>query len=243
MSEEAVVNSEVEADQVEVEAVEVEEPSRPEWLLPKYKSVEDQAKSYTELQKKFGGFTGAPEKYELAISDEMREMGFDVDADDPLIGELNEFAKSINMSQEAHSGLVELYGKVNLAQAQWAEEFKANEMKALGSSAQARIDSIAKWGKANLDPEIFEGLTDAAVSAGAVRAIEALIARTRNAPQVGKDVPTAPAVSRGDWEQKRFAEKDAHGQLRYKTDASFRAEVDAMRGELFGMEEHRTIVG
>ena len=33
----------------------------PEWYNPsKYKSVSEQAKAYTELEKKFGGFTGAP---------------------------------------------------------------------------------------------------------------------------------------------------------------------------------------
>ena len=33
----------------------------PEWYKgDKYKSVAEQAKAYTELEKKFGGFTGAP---------------------------------------------------------------------------------------------------------------------------------------------------------------------------------------
>ena len=33
----------------------------PEWYkADKYKSVAEQAKAYTELEKKFGGFTGAP---------------------------------------------------------------------------------------------------------------------------------------------------------------------------------------
>jgi len=40
------------------------EGEAPEYFkADKYKSVADQAKAYTELEKRFGGFTGAPEAY------------------------------------------------------------------------------------------------------------------------------------------------------------------------------------
>jgi hypothetical protein len=237
MSEEAIAP--VEGEVAPVEGIIEEAPARPDWHLEKYKTVDDQAKAYVDLQKKFGGLTGAPEAYELSIPDEFKEAGFDLDAKDPLIGELNEFARANNVSQEMYNGMVELYGKVNLAQAEWANEYKAGEMKALGDNAAARIDSISKWGRANLDAELFNGLEDAAVSAGAIRAIEALIGKTRNAPQVGKDAPAAPAVSKADWNEKRFGS----GKDRYMKDKDYRREVDAMRDAVFGTEEHRQIIG
>jgi len=40
---------------------------KPEWLADKYKSVADKANGYSEIQKKFSNFTGAPEKYDLVI--------------------------------------------------------------------------------------------------------------------------------------------------------------------------------
>ena len=44
----------------------------PEWYkADKYKSIAEQAKAYTELEKKFGGFTGAPKDgYSLAEATE-----------------------------------------------------------------------------------------------------------------------------------------------------------------------------
>jgi len=37
---------------------------RPEWLPQKFKTGEDLAKSYGELEKKIGAYTGAPEAYD-----------------------------------------------------------------------------------------------------------------------------------------------------------------------------------
>src|SRR5258707_1267783 len=44
---------------------EVKDPNRPEWLKDKYKSVEDQAKAYAELEKRLGETAQVvPESYE-----------------------------------------------------------------------------------------------------------------------------------------------------------------------------------
>jgi len=53
---------------------------KPEWFKDsKYKSVSEQAKAYTELEKRLGGFVGAPkEGYQLN-----EELG--VNSDDPSI--------------------------------------------------------------------------------------------------------------------------------------------------------------
>src|SRR5690349_17470972 len=42
--------------------------AKPDWFKgDKYKTVTDQAKAYTDIEKKLGAFKGAPEKYDLAI--------------------------------------------------------------------------------------------------------------------------------------------------------------------------------
>jgi len=66
----------------------------PEWYkADKYKSVAEQARAYTELEKKFGGFTGAPKDgYELYDG---------VESDDALWAELVEFGTANNMNQSA----------------------------------------------------------------------------------------------------------------------------------------------
>ena len=66
----------------------------PEWYkADKYKSIAEQAKAYTELEKKIGGFTGAPkEGYSIAEG---------VEAEDALWQELVQFGERTNMSQAA----------------------------------------------------------------------------------------------------------------------------------------------
>ena len=85
-------------------------------------SIAEQAKAYTELSSKFGAFTGAPEEYaEVVLSDELKELGVEISADDPMLQAAKEFAKESNMSQEGLSGLVNLYAMQQVA------EQKANE--------------------------------------------------------------------------------------------------------------------
>ena len=68
----------------------------PEWYKSdKYQSVAEQAKAYTELEKKFGGFKGAPKDGYTAPEG--------IESDDALLTELTEFAKDTNMSDEAFS--------------------------------------------------------------------------------------------------------------------------------------------
>jgi hypothetical protein len=64
----------------------------PEWYKgDKYKSVAEQAKAYTELEKKFGGFTGAPK--------DGYQGPEGIEADDALLQELTEFASSANTAK------------------------------------------------------------------------------------------------------------------------------------------------
>ena len=66
----------------------------PEWFkADKYKSIADQAKAYTELEKRFGGFKGAPKDGYQAPEG--------IEADDALFAELKTFAEETNMSQDA----------------------------------------------------------------------------------------------------------------------------------------------
>ena len=98
---------------------------QPEWYkADKYKSIAEQAKAYTELEKKFGGFTGAPkdgyQPYE------------GVESDDALWGELVEFGTKQNMSQAAMNEAWELL----TAQEQAIEEVSIEtEMAKLGDNA------------------------------------------------------------------------------------------------------------
>jgi len=246
MSDEQVIEEgtqDAEPQQQEMQSVAEEQPvEHPEWFKSeKYKTIDDQAKAYTELEKKFGSFTGAPDEYEVALSEELTELGVSIDSDDPLVEKAVEFAKNSNMSQEGFKGMIELYAQSQLAEHQAMEDHKANEMAALGKDADRRIDGIIQWGNANLDAETMAGLEEAAQSAAAVKAIEALIGKTRNAP-VASDAQAAPSISADEVSAMQFA-KDENGNRKINTDPAFKAEYQRKRDLLYGTGEHRQIVG
>jgi hypothetical protein len=96
----------------------------PEWFkADKYKSVADQAKAYTELEKRFGGFKGAPkEGYSVPEG---------VEDGDELLSELKTFAEETNMSQDAFNRAWDLL----VAQSQAVEEVSVeNELAKLGDN-------------------------------------------------------------------------------------------------------------
>lgn len=227
-----------------------EAPTAPEWLLGKYhtegKSVEEatteQAKAYNELSGKFGAFTGAPEEYAIALSEELTEAGVTMDKDDPMVEAAMKFAKESNMSQEGLSGMLNLYGMQLAAEQQADIDYKAEQMAALGPSGESRIENIRQWGNKNLDAETVAGLEKMATSVESVKAIERLISLTRGA---AVDVDnTTPAAGAGaeDVAAMQF-EKDEHGNRRINTDPAFKARYQKLRNEVYGTDEHRVMVG
>jgi hypothetical protein len=225
-------------------------PTAPEWLLGKYhtegKSVEEatteQAKAYNELSGKFGAFTGAPEEYAIALSEELTEAGVTMDKDDPMVEAAMKFAKESNMSQEGLSGMLNLYAMQMAAEQQADTEYKAEQMKALGPNAESRIQNIQQWAGKNLDPETVASLEGMATSVESVKAIERLISMTRGAAvDVDNTVPAAGAGAE-DVAAMQF-EKDGNGNRRIQTDPAFKARYQKLRNEVYGTDEHRVMVG
>lgn len=225
-------------------------PTAPEWLLGKYhtegKSVEEatteQAKAYNELSGKFGAFTGAPEEYAIALSEELTEAGVTMDKDDPMVEAAMKFAKESNMSQEGLNGMLNLYATQIAAEQQADTDYKAEQMAALGPSGESRIENIQQWAGKNLDAETVTSLEGMATSVESVKAIERLISMTRGA---AVDVDnTAPAGGAGAEEVAAMQfEKDDHGNRRIQTDPAFKARYQKLRNEVYGTEEHRVMVG
>jgi predicted subunit of tRNA(5-methylaminomethyl-2-thiouridylate) methyltransferase len=150
----------------------------PEWFkASKYKSIADQAKGYSELEKRLGSFTGAPKdgKYEI------EGVSFE---DNPLMQTVAEWGVDNQLSSE---GLGKLIEKVNeLAQRQIAED-QENATKALGENAQKRLSDLAQWGKNNLSTEEFVQFQGLAQNAGQVQVLEKLIGMAKNSKIVKED--------------------------------------------------------
>ncbi len=219
---------------------------RPENVPEKFwnnetKSVNNDAvlESYNQLSSKFGAFTGAPDAYEYSLSEQLTEAGVELAADDPLISSFNELAKEANMSGEMANKLVNMFVEAEYAKSGAsgeAEEARiAEQMGLLGDNAVQRVNNIDNWARANLTPEQAEGLQDAATTAAGVQAIEALIAKSKNAPMQTGDVNPVSQVSRAELEQLQFA-KDENGNRKMQTDPEYRKMVqqkfaEAMPGE------------
>jgi len=195
--------------------------------------------SYNQLSSKFGAFTGAPEAYEYTLSEQLTEAGVELAGDDPLIASFNELAKEANMSGEMANKLVNMFVESQYADSGAAEEAEnariAEQMGLLGDNAQQRVQNIENWAKANLTPEQVEGLQDAATTAAGVQAIEALIAKSKNAPMQTSDVNPVSQISRQELEQLQFA-KDENGNRKMAVDPEYRKMVqqkfaEALPGE------------
>lgn len=225
-------------------------PERIEHVLDKYRAdgrteqeAESlQAKSYSELEGKFGSFTGAPEEYELGFSPEITEAGVEFDKDDPLVAQAVEFAKNSNMSQEGFSTMLNLYAESQLANAKALDDHKAEEFKGLGQDGEKRVNGISDWANANMDAEGVAGLLEATQTAGAVKAVEAIIAKTRSASVAAAEAVPAASVTESDVQAMQF-EVDKHsGQRRTTVDPAFKKEYERKRDLLYGTGEHKVIV-
>lgn len=195
----------------------------PEWYkADKYQSVAEQAKAYTELEKKFGGFKGAPKDGYSAPEG--------VEQDDQLLAELTEFAKDTNMSQEAYGRAWELL----TAQEQAVEEVTAEqEMAKLGENATQRLKTVEGFLKNNLDADTYTEVQDLVTTAESVKLIEAIVKATVPAklPIEGGEHPTG--LTWADVEAEMF-KKDDKGNLLRSVDINHERKVQQMMASFGG---------
>ena len=204
----------------------------PEWYkADKYKSVAEQAKAYTELEKKFGGFTGAP-KDGYAVYD-------GVESDDALWGELVEFGNSTNMSQSALNQAWELL----TAQEQAIEEVSVEAgMGKLGDNAVERIKVVEQYMKNNLDGDTYERLRYAVNSAEAVELVEALVKSTAPAKLPIDGYVEPGGLEWADIEAEMFR-KDENGNLLRSVDMNHERKIQRMMKEFGGDKPYTQTFG
>jgi len=125
---------------------------RPEWLLPKFKSAEDQAKAYREL---YGRFSKKTEDLKAEVKEGLQEelmaergVPEDVSGYEPpedlkfeLQGEFDEglrnWAKEQGIGNEGYQQLLQLYNSS-------LPDFEAEQEK-LGPNAKERLDTLNGW--------------------------------------------------------------------------------------------------
>lgn len=204
----------------------------PDWYKgDKYKSVAEQAKAYTELEKKFGGFTGAPKDGYSGPEG--------IEGDDALLQELTEFATKTNMSQEAFGDAWELLSAQGQAVEQVTQE---QEIASLGDNAQERIKNVEGYLKNNLDADVYEEVRNLVTDARSIQLVEHLVRATAPArlPIDGGDHPTG--MTWGDIEAEMFKKND-NGQLLRSIDSNHEAKIQKMMQEFGGNKAHTRTFG
>ena len=159
-----------------------------------------------------------------------------------MIVAAKEFAKDYNMSQEGLAGMVNLYAMQQLAGAKANDEYRADQMKQLGTDADSRIKNITDWAGAKLDGETFEALKSLTTSAESVKVFEQIIAMTRNASVDVDNSQSTSGASAADVSKMQF-EKDANGGRRIQTDPAFKAQYEKAMKDVHGTGEHRQMFG
>jgi len=163
---------------------------KPDYFIDtKYKSLAEQAKAYPELVKthgelatRFGAFSGAPEKYDVKLPDELKEVEFD--HEDPLFKDFEVFAKESNMSNDSFNKLLSVYARYE----KYVQESAANEEKAYlveevkklgGEKWSTERQEIKDWIQNRLPVELQETAKEFGNSAANVQLLKYLMKQSQ----------------------------------------------------------------
>jgi hypothetical protein len=206
------------------------EGDAPEWFKSsKYKTVADQAKAYAGLESKLGAFTGSPEDgYKVELPE---GIDAEIDAEDPMLVNFNDWATEAGLSQEQHTKLMGIY--VNgLVESQPAID---DEIKRMGKDAPQRINDFTSWAKANFDESEFETLQGLATTAEGFGILEKLRGMSRET-----DV-AAPSTAQTVDSTTKDALYERVADPRNETSIAFRKETDKKFADFFGTQPQNQV--
>ena len=186
---------------------------KPDWLKERYKSVAEQAKAYTELEKKFGEFKGAPKDgYDL---ESLGELG-----KDPVVAHFAQTFKEMNLSQEGFAKIVEDF--VNIDQKLTQTDLEG-ELKKLGPDANKQITDIDKYLSGTYKEDISKVAKNWLRTAEDVKAFQAIMAMHPR-----ESVPNHAEVQSnmsGFETLKEVLNEKTQNWKRYKEDENYRESV------------------
>ena len=173
-----------------VETPEEQQSERPEWLPEKFKSAEDMANAYSELEKKLGQPVSEEQQEEEQPQTEEAEN----DNDKPEAGNYNEavveasqefFANDGQLSEETYQKLEEVGLPRDLVDSYAAgqQALVQGEEAEIKGVAGGQYDQMAEWANEHLPQEEIDAF-DEAVTGGTVSqaklAVQGLYARYQN---------------------------------------------------------------
>ena len=228
----------VEQQQPETELPQ-EENDRPQWLPEKFKSAEDMAQAYSELEKKLGQpkeeATEEPEQSEAEAENKEEQAEENVSEAYQTIAEASKefFENDGTLSEETYNALEKAGLPRDLVDSYAAgqQALLQSEEGQIKSVAQGNYDAMAEWANENLPQEEIDAF-DEAVTGGTISqaklAVQGLYARYQN--EVGaKPKLTQGAVSGASTMPFKSMQELARAQSdpRYKSgDKAYHEEID-----------------
>ncbi|MEC7106047.1 MAG: hypothetical protein VXX02_04225 [Pseudomonadota bacterium] len=209
---------------------------RPDWYPEKFwnedgPDIENLAKSYGELQKKFSqGKHKAPDEYDTSIFNEAS-----VEPTDELLETYVAWSKQHNISQSAFEELgkqfIEMAGEIEDDERIFVEE----ELKKLGPNADATIKSMTDWANGLVRKGVWgeDDFEEFKIMGGTAQGMKAL--QKIRSYYGDQTVPVNVGVPEG------APSKDELNSMvadpRYQTDPAFRAKVEAAFVNVYGNGE------
>jgi len=188
------------------------EGTKPEWLLDKYGgNVAKQAIAYVELQSKFGGFTGAPEEYDISK--------FDLE-DNATFKEIRSVAKELNMSQE---GLEKLVSRLEIAETAESEVNFEQEVAKLGRDGERILKQYKNWTENYLPPEQKEHVAKWIKTADDLKVLTDIIGKGNFVPMPINNLGHSYT---NDTRESLYSEI-AQNKKRYDSDEAYRKSISA----------------
>jgi hypothetical protein len=177
-------------------------PERPEWLPEKFwtpegPSVENLAKSYSELEKMRGAsidqlkeqwaterLAERPETPDAYTLPEHEALDMEQMAASPIVSVFRKVAHEAGLPETAFQAAVSEYAEAEVARMQDAADA---EMKALGENAKARTEAVSLWAQQRFggDPAKFAAIAQVCTTAAGVEAIEQLMKDAGAPPMTG----------------------------------------------------------
>lgn len=207
---------------------------RPDWWPENFwkkdeaePDLQAMAKSWTDLRKQISqGKHKAPTdgNYDLSAFGEVPD-------EDPVKSHVVTWAKEYGVSQTALDALVSKVVEMNANSAQTAEVNVAQEKKALGPNADARIKNVVQWGASLVQKGVWgkDDFEEFKIMGGTAKGISAL-EKVRAAYEGRVPTESAP-VDGAPSKDELYA---MVGDPKYQTDPAYRQKVERMFQASFG---------
>jgi hypothetical protein len=175
-----------------------EENDRPQWLPEKFKSAEDMAQAYSELEKKLGQAPQEEQAEDPEVENKEEQTEENVSEAYQTIAEASKefFENDGTLSEETYNALEKAGLPRDLVDSYAAgqQALLQSEESQIQSVANGQYDAMAEWANANLPQEEIDAF-DEAVTGGTVQqaklAVQGLYARYQNS------VGSTPKLTQG----------------------------------------------